>query len=137
LFTNTAEATFTGGPCRIYVFQWHNDNTIRVPLNSDLFTTATSGNYDATSQPKVDNVAGKLFTMLYDKVHNFGELTTTLPAMQHFKVPLKYCRKRVQYSNGATTGYDQIYIGAIASIASAANDNVFWSFQARCHYEDA
>lgn len=133
-----ANSTFRTGTVRVFMFQWHADNSISTPLNTDLFMASISGFTDSCSPPNEDNKKGKKWTMLYDKTYSMCNVTADSSIKNlRFSCPLKFARKKLQYVIGSGQGYDHIYIGMIADKPAVGTNSVLAAYTTRLYYRDA
>lgn len=132
------DTTYRTGAIRVFMFQWHADNFVSTPANTDLFMTSISGNTDAFSPPNEDNKKGRKWTMLYDKIFPMVNVTadSSTKALK-FSCPLKFARKKLQYAVGGQQGFDHIYIGAIADKTAVGTNAVNLAFTTRLYFRDS
>lgn len=114
--------------CRIIVFQW-KDSTI--PVSNDILfpTLEWNGYYSKDKRERFNVLMDKTYTLVS------GDYRPVLTFYK--KVPLKYCRKTLQYISGAANypGYNSIYILAISDIANSPYPSA--EMRVRCYYKDA
>lgn len=107
---------------RFFVFQWRPNSTNLVPTAAQLFLNdpVTSG-ISVDSEWAVDNQ--KSFKVLYDRkitMQGLGNNTAYNPYMhiERKKRFYKNFTKRIQYTSGAITGTNNIYIGYLNNQAT-------------------
>lgn len=133
--------THKSGSVRVLIFQWHSDSTYMLPTPAYIYMSSVSGTIDALSFFNEDIKTAQGITVLYDRLipispaglfDNGGDQIS-----KSIKVPLKWAKKNVKFTNGATTGRDHIFMIINADRAGAGTDAVQMKYIARMHFTDA
>lgn len=113
---------------RVMVFQYKSqDNT---PSGTELLTSATANagvTYGTFSARNIDYLS--VYNVLYDKAFQTGgnngvaltaDQNSKLNHYLEFRVPLKYCKRKIQYENSTAVGVNDIYLFVTTDLNSLA-----------------
>lgn len=116
---------------RLIFFQWKPDANNYAPQVGDILPTGIS---DMNVPVKHDLAKGGQLNVLYDKVHAQSETGSTA-AIFRKKFFTRGFGRDVQFTNGATTGTNQLYLLTVSDSAAAPHPTLDYRF--RVNYTDA
>lgn len=119
---------------RVILFQWHPSTTDYVPVTSDILLAGPSTNPDIHSVYNHDN--RQLYTIIHDKVYrtmgnvnttNSVVTTLTSTGVMQIRIPTKRLQKKAQFTGGANTGTNQIFMIQVSDSALATHPTTTWA----------
>lgn len=131
-----ALATYLSGTYRVVIFQWHSDTTSVVPTTSLVYTTSISGGIDSQSPWNMDSRRQGLVTVVYDKT--FAVVTSQVNDTRGhvINVPLKHCKKTINFTSGAQTGRDHLFMIVNADKAGVTTNAIQMAYTSRGNFYD-
>lgn len=118
---------------RICVFQWKQNNALVAPASNYIIQYTGSG--IAPMSPFNNDLQGGNYVMLYTRVLKLVSGTDKSIVRFRFRVPMKYCKRLVEFYVAGTQGTNHIYMMGISDSGAPAHPNLF--MMARVWYEDA
>jgi hypothetical protein len=123
LYVCSAANADTFSTMRVILFQWKVNSALAVPNAGNILqSAATSGIVSFLDWNFADQ-----FTILYDRIHSFAGLATapTSSTNQNSSIKVqKNFQKRVNFTLGATSGSEKIYLLTISDSAIAPSPSI-------------
>lgn len=117
---------------RIIIFQWYPNTTLLSPIVADIL--AYTGSNLACQSPYVHDYQNQ-HAVLLDRRFQLVNGTEAAVMVRKYKLPMKYCRKTINFTAGTTGGSNHLYALFISDSAAATHPNV--QYITRVYFDDS